>query len=41
MSYSKNMIIGVYKKIRDVIYKYLKVVYLTEEFGSINKNEFF
>ena len=38
---SKNTIDRVYNEIREVIYKYLKVAYLSEEFGSLNKNEFF
>jgi len=38
---SKNTIYRVYNEIRDIIYRYLKVAYLSEEFGTPNKNDYF
>ena len=41
MTCSKNTLFRVYNEIRKIIYKYLKVVYLSEEFETLNKKEYF
>ena len=40
MTCSINTIDRVYNEVREIIYKYLKVAYLSEEFGTLNKNEY-